>query len=287
MSGRVKSFLRDWVIPPKFYVSFVAAKQVFSVRNPQFFYAPLGVPGRRMDPESAIPASLYDLRTAVPGDICWVPVEKIRTETAIALTAEQHPFVRYFRDGRDSLNRFYNLHRPNNSGELLFLGVWRDDVGRLATTVTGGEQFRLTPWSRGYWDLSYKQNQWFGPANHQKLSREASQLDRAKLSLEKHGLWMAYESPEPNFFELLINDLSGGPDDFRVTQGEGKHRASFLAYSGWPMIPMSPQHPSQEVRLSDVENWPGVLDGRFTKEEARAFFLAFFRDPHGILLPDW
>jgi hypothetical protein len=43
----------------------------------------------------------------------------------------------------------------------------------------------------------------------------------------------------------------------------------------------------KEVRLSELDSAPGVLDGSYTKEEARLVFMAYFRDPHEVLLPDW
>ncbi len=287
MSRRVKDFLRSWVIPPKVNDSYVAVKRIGTGRSPQiFFRGPLGEPGRRVNPESAVPATLYDLRVAVSGDISWVPVEKIRAETAVALNLEQHHYVRYFRDGRDSLESFYNLHQPKNLTEFFSSDGLRDDVGRLPTNVVGGELFRITPWSKVSWDFSVG-GQLVGPADNIDLLQRVDRLDRVKASVEKHGMWMALASPEPNVSQLLINDESEEPDDFRVVLGEGNHRSAFLAYAGWSLIPMSHHPLRQEVRLSDLGNWPGVLDGSFNNEEARAFFFAFFRDPHDVLFPDW
>lgn len=265
------------MIPPRWIDSYGAVKKIVT--------GPLGVPGRRVNPDFGFPTKLDNLRRARPGDTCWVAVEKIRCDYGAALTAEQHHFVRYFRDGKDSIAKFYDVHQPKNSMEFVFLGVgvWRDDVGHLPTTAEGG--FWSNPWysRRVLPGIS----QWLGPADDEALRMQVDRLDRVKASVEKHGMWMAHKSPEPTLSCLLIDDESGGPDDFRVLVGHGNHRLAFLGYAGWPEIPMSPLGLRNEVRLSDLENWPGVLDGSFTNEEARSFFLAFFRDPQDVLLPDW
>ncbi len=43
----------------------------------------------------------------------------------------------------------------------------------------------------------------------------------------------------------------------------------------------------REIRLSDLEHWPGVLEGSFTAEEARSVFMAFFRSPDDSLASGW
>jgi len=268
----MKSFLRGWVIPPKITEAYCRMK-----------WGPLGVPGQKVEPERASPATLDDLRSAVTGDIVWARLEKIRTAAAQALTAQQHHYLRYFEGGWVSLKDYFSRHQPRNSAQLVFSQGARDGVGKVSTAIGVQQPMRLAPWLSAA--ILPGESQWEGPSDERKLLLEARRLDRAKVSLEKYGMWMALKNPEPSYY-LLVDDKSSDVEDYRVIINGGNHRVAFLAHCGWPLIPMSPGA-HLEVSLSTLDQWPGVLDESFTRDEARNFFMAFFRDPHENLLPNW
>lgn len=133
---------------------------------------------------------------------------------------------------------------------------------------------------------------WHGPVSEAKLKLEAKRLDSVRNCISHFGLMKA---PGTDFinFRLIINDESPEAPDYRVVIVGGQHRVAYLAFMGWSIIPMVPasgpiaEASDREVRLSDLRNWPGVLDGTFSEEAARSYFLAFFRDSTSSLLAGW
>ncbi len=246
-------------------------------------WGPLGVPSRRVEPGDALPATMKDLQTAVSGEILWVRPEKIRNAVAQGLTIQQHPYVRYYEDGSASLEAYYAQHQPKDSIGLVFAQGPRDEVGQVRGNLDDDYRVRLAPWFPEA--IFPGASQWEGPLDGDKMFVEVRQLEKVKVSVEKHGMWIALKDPEPSYY-LLVNDESLDEEDYRVIIDGGSHRVAFLAHSGWPLLPVSPAK-HLEVSLSGLDQWPGVLDGSFTRDEARNFFMAFFPDPHENLLPNW
>lgn len=94
-------------------------------------------------------------------------------------------------------------------------------------------------------------------------------------------------SDSPSYF-VLINDC--GPDtEYRVVLVQGAHRTAALAFLGWGLVPMTPEfaYSAPEVCLSDMDRWPGVVDGAFSRESAELIFSAFFREEDEVLSPGW
>ncbi len=263
---RLVIFVRDWFIPPNFWS--LLRKSLFLLRS------------RQVHQERAVVASLPVTRFAKVSDIVWVPLEKVRSWRAWAFTVEQHPFVRFFQGDCDALESFLAHHQPKDAMEWVFLESSRGRVGLLGDPPWG--QKRRYPWERGF-PLDTKHP--FGAINPADEERE--RLCRVKASIDKWGFRLLRQDPSPDYLFLLYNDEADG--DYRVLVRDGNHRVSYLAHLGWPLIPMSVMSPfgMKEVRLSELDSAPGVLDGSFTKEEARLVFMAHFRDPHEVLLPDW
>lgn len=277
----MKSFVREWILPPKFNQLLTAAppsvKRLWGGDSPP----------RPINPEGKEVAGLEKLQIAPYGQILWVEVERL-TLRGCALTWEQHPFVRYFRDGMESLRRFYELHQPRNQIEALLL-----DGTRVGDFVPVEFPKHRRPWTFETQYLGDGTNgashgdQHHGPVSEEKLLYEKKRLDDIRDSVREHG-FLEVGDGFIRFGELLINDDSVATG-YRVCVPAGQHRISFLAHMGWPLIPMMP-HPSfpwREVRLSDLARWPGVLDGTFSEKAARAYFLAHFRSPTEQLLPGW
>lgn len=283
---KIKRFIVGWVLPPNLFLTYLRVKEVFFGGA---LWGPLDQAGELVEPDEANLASLKDLQSALPGDILWVPVEKVRTGSALALTAAQHPYIRYFREGKRSLERFYSLSQPKNSLEHCFEIATREDIGKVPDTWRvkkgEGQVFRIYPWSQSFTETSF-QSSWAGPANKSRVGSEVSSLNKVKRSIDRHGMWMGTQKAEPSCW-LLINDESEHLQDFRAVIHGGNHRVAYLAHREWPMIPMSLSANHCEVRLSDLNRWPGVRDKSFSDKEARMMFLAFFRDPDRLLLHGW
>jgi len=265
---RLAIFVRDWFIPPNFWPLlrlFGKSLFVFLLRS------------RQVHQERAVVASLPVTRFAKVSDIVWVPLEKVRSWRALAFTVEQHPFVRFFQGDCDALESFAAHSEPKDAMGLVFLESSRGRVGLLGDPPWG--QKRPYPWERGN-PLDTKHP---FPANKTDDDENRETLCGVKASIDKWGFRLLRQNPSPNYL-FLYNDEGDG--DYRVILADGNHRVSYLAHLGWPQIPMRPAG-MKEVRLSELDSAPGVLDGSFTKEEARLVFMAHFRDPHELLLPDW
>lgn len=280
----MKTFARKWLLPPGIYQLLADAppslKRVWSSKSESI----------ELNPSGKKPATLDELRGAHYGEIVWVETEKIRL-WGRALTPQQNQHVRYFENGVYSYRRFFELHQPQNQFEAIMLD---------ATKVGGGFFPVRFPKDRKPWSFEHEflgegpldasnGTQAHGPVSEKKLLWEKKRLDTIRDSVEKSCFRRFDGKDFIRFGELLLDDSQPGPPDYRVCLVGGAHRASLLAYLGWPTVPMMPEPtwPFREVCLSDLPRWPGVLDGTFSEEAARAYFLAHFRDPTEELLPGW
>lgn len=240
-------------------------------------------------PKNVSESSLHELQIAQPGDLLWVSLNKLRYPIgAMAFTREQNHFVRYYTDGINTLRKFYELHRPRNQIEALFLDP--SSVGNFRATEP--YSFR-SPWGfeikfGGHESLTKEHgNQHFGPVSDLKLAQEANRLDLVKILVEKYGL-QKYDDPDFLGYKLLIDDRNPSKFRFRVLVVGWQHRIAFLASQKWSLIPVSPHAClGGVVRISHLLEWPGVLDGTFSPGAAQAFFEAYFREPRDVLLPNW
>ncbi len=280
----VKRFLRNWVIPPKVFDA--VQTQAGKKAQPERQFEEVG--SRLLDSSDASIAAYQELRLATTNDVVWVPIEKVRAEASQALTLEQHHYVRFFSDGQESLTKYFLLHQPRNPMERLFLGEQGSAFeGQGLVDNRSPQSTRAVPWNSQAVILPGGANVsdlWSGPASESLVARESHRLERVRRSILRHGFWMPQVDP-PAFYLLTRN--SGEDFDFRVVLVGGNHRMAFLAHLGWSAVPLKPGLWAGEVRLSELEQWPGVLDGTFSQQEAVDAFMAFFRDPHEPLIPGW
>ena len=70
--------------------------------------------------------------------------------------------------------------------------------------------------------------------------------------------------------------------DHRISIGSGKHRVLVMIALGWPRIPVELGPPKLPVitRREEVDLWPNVRDGHFTRDEALALFDEIFCEKH-------
>jgi hypothetical protein len=219
----------------------------------------------------------------------WVPLEKIRYFSGVAFSPQQHHFVRYLEEGISSLRRFYDLHHPRNQFETNFLyGKQSGDFLEIAPPTT------RAPWNpepflhggdRNHLSIG-KGHQGYGPVEEVRVQWEAKRLRGIEKSFRRLGYRSELSSSEPNpRFALLLRD--DHPEDYRVMVTAGNHRIAVLAFLGWPLIPMNRQPSYPTISLRELESWPGVIDGTYSAEAARDYFLSFFRDDTRVLLPGW
>jgi len=282
---KIKAFLRGWAIPPHVDALWVRIKRAWrSGGDSDGWFTSVE---DRFDPSRAVPGTLHDFRTAAPGEVLWAPVRLIRYPgTGVAFTREQHHMVRYFSDGIASLRRFYTLHQPKNQIEQFFL-----KPGEVGPFRELSFPVRRVPWDFEDQFLGSERHrdvadgwQAFGPVSNRKLRFEAKRLDGVLYSVRARGFWQNPNRSDNIQYMLLIVS----PYEYRVVVTNAQHRTATLSYLGWPLVPMSPREGGvREVRLDDICNWPGVLDGTYSEKAARAVFMAFFRDPEEILLPSW
>ena len=245
--------------------------------------APIGLNGTRLNWVEHCESSFEELRTATMDEVVWVPLSKVRTVYGLAMTPEQHPFVRYLRDGFTSLLSFYRIHQPSSLPELFFL------PNTSFLTSSESHSTRTWPWGAGSTIQHFVNKSENSGGNHDRDKRawsDARRLDSVHKSVLRHGFWMP-KFDSPSYF-LLVNDCSE-KFDFRVVLIQGAHRTSVLSFLGWKIIPMTPEcaFGTPEVRLSDLSRWPGVSDGSFSKNSARELFEVFFRDEKQVLLSGW
>ena len=284
----LKTFVRDWLLPPGIdrllANSPSPVKKLWGTGN-QFDLA--GLTPLRATGKTA--AGLEELLVASYGEIVWIDTDKVRL-WGRALSWQQNHLVRYFKEGFPTYRKFFELHQPNNQFEAIML-----DPAQVGAFSPVQPPIRRFPWSyeimwRGEdgWDGSHG-TQAHGPISETKLLFERKRLDKVRASIEKHGFGILDDYDFIHFGELLVDDSNPGLVDYRVSLHGGIHRSSFLAHLGWPLIPMISAQgvASREVRLSSLPHWPGVLDGTFSENAARAYFLAHFRDPSERLLPGW
>ena len=273
-------FLLGWFGGPRL-LAMVSAVRAF---GPKSDATSLVRPTVGLDPSSA-GASLHQLRTATSNDWLWVPLEKIRSFRAQVFSADQHPYSRYLRDGIVGMEEVFKLDRPVTPDEYLFIG---DECSVKADVHLGSTSNRVWPWANLSVMLPEAPSFPFwraGPKTKSHMLDEAQRLDKILKSVQKRGYILNHA--ELPWFSVLLNDSENGISDYRVLVQHGNHRVAVLAHLGWELIPMAPLPTMlvNEIRLSDIGNWPGVLEGTFSIDEAKARFMAFFRDVEEGIIP--
>lgn len=216
--------------------------------------------------------------------LTWVSTQKIVSFGGQAFTSEQHHFVRYLESGLDALASFYRIHRPTSVLQFTFINETFPDQLPIK-----GLDF---PWR--HVDLTQtvalnRTPELFGPVSDQELFVEAHRLDSLQRSIIKKGFLRKHGEGwgrMPISGHVLLHTNG----DFRIIILSGNHRVAVLVHCGWKLVPIviwGRADIEPPVRLSDLEEWPGVVDGRFTPQTARAIFEAFFRPRHEKLLPGW
>lgn len=196
---------------------------------------------------------------------------------AQSFTVEQHHFVRYLAKGAVTLETFYQRHRPSGALEARFV--------EEAVYDYSGPGWLQPPWVHVRTDElaeSLRPPELFGPVSAKQMATEKLRLDSLVKSISENGV-IDRQAIQPGGAitgQLLLNN----EDDYRIMVINGNHRVAVLSHLGLVHIPIRFRLGSPPVRLSDLNRWPGVTDGRFSPETALILFHTFFRDPHHPIL---
>lgn len=87
-------------------------------------------------------------------------------------------------------------------------------------------------------DTSLQIPEAFGPVSNLELAIEAARLDKARLSIEKHGF---LEGHAVRHWEQITSKIFRDNGDFRIVIFEENHRTALLANLGWGLIPVQYQ----------------------------------------------
>lgn len=270
---KVKFFIGHWLLPPGILHVVIKNLRRFKVTQKEI------VKYKEVD--------LYTLlKYGSSNEITAFPLKNMRYQGGRSFSINQHHFVRFFKDGELSLKNFYKKHRPKNILEEHFIY----DKADIFINPPPALPRRILPWNVqeseffGEEGLSASHgNQAYGPASNKKISLEANRLISLLKSIKKHGYVPELFDGHPRGY-LLINDIqSPEVKHFLVTCG--LHRVATLSYLGFSEIYITFEgNTPREIKISDIENWPGVQSGTFSKELAYTIFFAYFRNQTSSLL---
>jgi hypothetical protein len=129
-------------------------------------------------------------------------------------------------------------------------------------------------------------HQAYGPVSPKKVSLEAKRLRKILESINRNGYVPELFNGYPRG-SLLINDINSTVTQRLLIAG-GQHRVATLKYLGYSEIFITFDFGSpRAIRLSEIEIWPGVASGIFSKELAFNIFNSYFRDENTSLLEGW
>ena len=219
-------------------------------------------------------------------DIHAYPLQSIRYQGGISFFRSQNHFVRYYEAGKSSLTQFYEMHQPNNILEAHFLYNDFDIKSPPPPRGLLPWQIRATTFKGENGLTAIHGHQAFGPVSNKKISMEAKRLDNLLKSINRFGYVPELFDGYPRGY-LLIDDINSSSRQHFVISG-GQHRVAVLSYLGFTeiLLQFEPTYP-REIKASDIENWPSVKTGAYSKILAYKIFYSYFRDENLNLLENW
>ena len=220
-----------------------------------------------------------------------------RIAQIFALDYKVNPFVRTIREALKSehdsreevifgyLNEYYSAVQPKNG--LDWYGLKNEDAPQLENLKAW---MVPTPWSyRSVEETTKNVKKWlsednyqihksvtiddgftfFGPVSDVKIEIESKRYAKLLESIEKKGYNRSNESDGDIEGGILINSNN----DWRIIVNGGQHRAIVLAALGYETIPV---RVSRNVYEAEVNYWPNVISGLYTKKGALKLFKTIF-----------
>jgi hypothetical protein len=216
-----------------------------------------------------------------------------------------HPFVRTARaliDGKihcysgSPLQRYYDHFQPQHAAELLelpassplstapaFCVVWPWQSGSISDKAKARlERASAINRQRGLpLDLSHGHSS-FGPVSEQKGHLEFAALARLVAQVREKG-YLRRPEPDGDIQVIALNDELS---ETRFLIRTGQHRAAVMAALGFERVPAVV---IRHVRKVDLNHWPHVKDGLFSRDQARSIFDRLFSGtpPLSAIPPEW
>ena len=266
--------------------------------------APLDLRGETDDPIAA--AYLADKRSV----LIDVAMERCRRgwgTISFALGAKSlDPIVRtardHIRDNRTTyegspLARYYEHFQPRSAAEVLGLPAilpfteMPPLAAQLPWSVTVSLDARhalIRKENRGHGAKLDAEHGWFGfgPVSTQKGRLEMTRLGRVCDSIREHG----YRRRDTMDGDIRASILIGNRD-WVCWIGSGHHRIAALSALGYTQVPIRLLSGGYRplIRRTDVDAWPQVRSGLYSRDQALAVFDRIFegRPPDETLPPKW
>lgn len=120
----------------------------------------------------------------------------------------------------------------------------------------------------------------FGPMDDKLISLETSRLCNVLCSIEKKGYLRGGQNHDVGCVVLVSED-----GEVRwLTENGGQHRVATLSALGFTSIPVRVW---KIIYEKDIDVWPNVLNGNFTKQNASTIFKNIFDAENNPLLDEW
>jgi len=184
------------------------------------------------------------------------------------------------------LKKYYLLVQPLSASELL--GFSKDELPLLSNepswaAIMPWESRTIVEWkdrlksSVSYENRKFKKNiglnegwAWVGPVSDRKLMIEVNRIKNIYFSILKYG----YNSNNGIDGDIQVTALINN-NKWRWLAGTGQHRVVALSVLGEMEIPVQI---TKIVYRDEVDVWPNVQSGVFTKNIALSIFDRFFND---------
>ena len=229
-----------------------------------------------------------------------VPMNRIRGMAMMGFpcnSESNHPYIMTVKNGYKTydgspLQSYHKLIQPKNAAELF--GIDGNEKLRKIPTLWGE-----TPW-RGECGKHVKERRikgiqregiyngvfkidsndgWHivGPVSNKIGRLDIRRLFQLTDSISKKGY-----IPNSRVGHITGSVFIGQNEDWSFYCGQGQHRLAVCAALGYTSVPVLIKS-DKIVRRSDVNTWPGVKKGYFSKEEA----LQVFDRIHSGRQPEW
>lgn len=267
---RSKHFLTRWLLPPSLTKLLVKILR----KNPRF---------RLKIRNKSTELDLYTLiKYGTQDNVSTYPMKDLRYIGGRSFSIKQNHLVRFFKDGESALSRFYELHQPKNVLEQHFIHDYTNSppIGYLPWCA----QQRIFLGEAGL--LSSHGHQAYGPVSSKKCTLEAKRLKNVLKSVNENGYVPESFGDHPRGF-LLVDDISS-PATHRFLITGGQHRVATLSWLNFTEILVTIESSvPREIKISEIDIWPGVASGIFSQESAYKIFYSYFRDENTNLLNGW
>lgn len=221
-----------------------------------------------------------------------VPVEKIRVLDFWGADPD-NPFVatlREYAEGRcgrykgSPLESFYRCWQPFAPGQPKEEDdcgpPWRTVRPKAQNTATGRlQRHEFREIAR---DLGFASDEIVGHIKGGPVSEAFGEITFRRLARLYDSISRDGFRPESSLARYPTGFCFVRDGDYRVSIGSGKHRVLVMLALGWPKIPLELGPPKLPVitQREEVDQWPNVANGRYTRDQAVRRFDDIFRQRH-------